>query len=304
MSKLTLVCIALLLSVSCWAQQRIMYTQYMFNGLIINPAYAGTDKYLNVTLQGRQQWSGYKGAPNSQMLSAHMPMPNKKNGLGVILEKESQGVTDVFHGYAMYTYKLKVRRKNTLSMGLQAGVANYREKLDDLTLTNTDPNFTGTVSYTQPNFGAGVYYYNSSFYVGFAVPSLLQSVISNDDPVVLQEARNYFLSGGYLIDLSPNLKFKPNFLIKGVAGAPVNVDLNVNFLIDEVLWVGCSYRIDNAINPLIEILLNEKLRIGLSYDIPLSDIGSVDFRSSSPEIMINYRFVKLLPQTVVSPRYF
>ena len=287
------------------AQQRIMYTQYMFNGLILNPAYAGTDKFANITAQGRQQWSGYKGAPNSQMISAHMPLPNKKTGLGVLLEKETMGVTDVYHSYVMYSYKLKMR-KSTLSFGLQAGVATYREELTTLSLPagSNDPNFANTTTYTQPNFGAGIYYYSHNFYLGFSVPSIMQNILSPDDPLVLSEVRHYFLTCGYLIKLSPTLKLKPNFLLKAVGGAPINLDMNLNLLIDDVVWVGCSYRMENAVNPLVEVQLNKKLRFGLSYDIPISDIGSADFRSASPEVMINYRFVKLVPNTVVSPRYF
>lgn len=289
-----------------YGQQRVAYTQYMFNALAINPAYAGSDKYLNVTAQGRQQWIAFKGAPNSQMISAHMPLENKKVGVGMLLERQTEGVTDIYNAYAMYAYKIKLKRKKTLSLGLQAGITTYRERLTDLTLPagSADPTFSANTSYTLPNFGVGVYYAGPDFYVGLSVPTVAQNTIKRNDPATLKEARHYFLMAGYIFDLNPSLKLKPNFLIKSVDGAPVNVDMNLNLLIDKIVWVGCSYRIGNAVNPLIELQVNPKFRVGFSYDIPISNLTKSHFSSGSPEIMINYRFVKVRPNTVVSPRYF
>jgi len=289
-----------------YGQQRIVYSQYMFNTLSINPAYAGTDKYLNVTAQARQQWMGFHGAPSSQMVSVHSPLTHKKVGLGLFLQRETGGVTDIYTAYAMYAYKIKLPGKQILSLGLQAGVTTYREQLTDLTLPSgtMDPNFSTNTTYTQPNFGVGVYYYTPSFYAGLSVPTIVQSMLHRDSPQALTEARHYFLMCGYIFDLSPSLKLKPNFLLKSVVGAPVNIDMNLNLLIDKVVWVGCSYRIGNSVTPLLEIQANPALRFGFSYDIPLSNLTRSNIRSGSPEIMINYRLVKARPHTVVSPRYF
>jgi type IX secretion system PorP/SprF family membrane protein len=287
-----------------FGQQTVMYTQYMFNGLAINPAYAGSDKYLNVTLQARQQWMGFKGSPTSQMFSAHKPLPNKKMGLGILLERESMGVNETFNAYIMYAYKIRLQ-KGTLSMGLQAGVSNYRQQLTDLTVPDgvTDPSFSDNVSYTLPNVGAGVYYSTTRFYAGFSSPFLLQNTFDKSNPVLsAKQSRNYFLSSGYVFDLNSSLKLKPNFLVKFVNGAPVNVDINVNLLIKEVIWVGCSFRANNSVNPLLEILLNQKLRIGFAYDLPVSAMARA--YSGSPEVMLNYRFVRNEPSRVISPRYF
>jgi type IX secretion system PorP/SprF family membrane protein len=287
-------------------QQRMVYSQYMFNTLSINPAYAGTDKYLNVTAQARQQWMGFHGAPGSQMVSVHSPLANKKVALGMLMQRETGGVTDTYNVYAMYAYKIKLRDKQMLSLGLQAGITTYRERLTDLTLPagTADPNFSTNATYTQPNFGVGVYYYTPSFYAGLSVPTIVQNMIHRDNPLTLTEARHYFLMCGYIFDLSPSLKLKPNFLLKSVTGAPVNIDMNLNLLIDKVVWVGCSYRIGNSVTPLLEIQANPKLRFGFSYDIPISNLTRSNIRSGSPEVMINYRLVKARPHTVVSPRYF
>jgi type IX secretion system PorP/SprF family membrane protein len=302
---LFLLILAVIFSEKTIAQQTIMYTQYMFNGLVLNPAYAGSDKYLNATLQARQQWIGFKGAPTSQMFSAHSCSENKKNGIGLLVERETMGVNQTFNGYIMYAYKINFKR-STLSFGLQAGVSNYQQRLTELNVPqgSNDPSFSSNVSYTLPNFGAGVYYSSKHFYLGIAVPYLLQNTFDASNPVLsARQSRNYFLNSGFVFDLGSSFKLKPNFLIRYVSGAPVNVDLNLNLLIKDVLWIGCSYRVKNSINPLIEMLVTPKLRIGFTYDIPISAMGGI--YSGSPEAMINYRFIKKKNASrVLSPRYF
>jgi type IX secretion system PorP/SprF family membrane protein len=287
------------------AQQSIMYTQYMFNGLVVNPAYAGSDKYLNATLQARQQWMGFKGAPTSQMFSAHNSSANKKNGIGILIERETMGVNQTFNGYIMYAYKINFK-KSVLSLGLQAGVSNYQQRLTELNVPQgtNDPSVASNASYTLPNFGAGIYYSSKHFYLGLAVPYLLQNTFDTSNPVLTaRQSRNYFFNSGFVFDLSSSLKLKPNVFVRYVSGAPVNVDLNLNLLIKDVLWIGCSYRVTNSINPLIEMLVTQRLRIGFTYDIPISAMAGV--YSGSPEAMINYRFVsKKKPSRILSPRYF
>jgi type IX secretion system PorP/SprF family membrane protein len=287
------------------AQQTVMYTQYMFNGLTINPAYAGSDKFLNLTLQGRQQWLGFTGAPTSQMISAHNLSQNKRAGFGMMIERESMGVNETFNGYLMYAYKINFK-KGTLSVGLQAGISSYKQQLTDLTIPQgvNDPSFANNASYTLPNFGAGVHYSTERFYVGLSVPYLLQNTFDKSNAVLsARQSRNYLLAGGYVFDLSPSLKLKPNFLIKYVNGAPVNIDINANLLIKEVLWIGCSYRMKNSINPIIELVVTPKLRFGFAYDIPIAKMAGV--YSGSPEVMINYRFIKKKKVSrIFSPRYF
>ncbi len=288
-----------------YSQQTVMYTQYMFNGLTLNPAYAGSDKYINATLQARQQWIGFNGSPTSQMFSGHGLLPNKNMGVGILIERESMGVDETFNGYLMYAYKIKLQH-GTFSMGIQAGVSKYSQKLTELTVPQgvTDPSFASNGSYILPNVGAGIYYSTARFYVGLSVPYLLQNTFDKSDVVLkAKQARNYFLTAGHIFTLSPSLKLKPNFLVKYVDGAPVNVDINASLLIKEILWIGCSYRMKNSINPLIEMLFTQKLRVGLAYDIPTAKMAGV--YSGSPEVMINYRFIPKKKVTrVISPRYF
>ena len=289
----------------CRGQQQIMFTQYMFNGLALNPAYAGSDETLNLTVLAREQWLGFDGGPSNQMFSGHMPVgPQKKVGIGLLAEREKIAVTEVLNFYASYAYKIPVRNGN-LALGLQAGLTSQTQELTNLALPPgiTDPSFAQNVSALLPNFGTGIYYSTSRFYAGFSVPLLLQNSFDKSD-VVLQakQLRHYFITTGYLFDLNPFLKLKPHVLVKSVPGAPVNIDLNANLLIRESLWLGLSFRNLNSLNALLEIQFNNKLRLGFAYDFINSELGNVS--SGSGEIMLNYRVAKKVPERILSPRYF
>ncbi len=287
------------------AQQQILFTQYMFNGLAINPAYAGSDSTLNLTVQAREQWLGFDGAPSNQIFSGHLPAgPFKQMGIGLQIEREKVAVTELLNFYASYAYKIPVG-KGILAMGLQAGLTNQQQQLTDLALPPgvTDPSFDENVSTVLPNFGAGIYYQADRFYAGFSIPFLLQNSFDESDLILsARQVRHYFLSGGYLFDLSPTLKFKPQVLVKSVPGAPVNMDLNASFLIREKVWAGVSMRNLNSFNALLELQLNNKFKVGFAYDLVTSDLGRVN--SGSGEFMINYRVFKGVPGRVISPRYF
>lgn len=288
------------------AQQQLAYSQYMFNPLSINPAYAGTDRYLNATFQARQQWGGYKGSPQSQFLSVHAPLKKRRVSLGGLLSREHMGVSDLYKVYGQYAYKIKINKKSTLSLGLQAGFTHYREDLTSLVLPpgSQDPTFGSNVSTILPNFGFGAYYYSKQYYVGLSFPQLAQNLLFRDDTGISRESRHYFLSAGYLIEASRHVKVKPNVLLKAVRGAPINVDVNINTLLHEVVWVGVSYRHQNAVVALLEFQVSPRFRLGLSYDWPISSVRTSGLQAGAQEVMINYRDVKLLPNTVVSPRYF
>ena len=287
------------------AQQQILFTQYMFNGLAINPAYAGSDSTLNLTVQAREQWLGFDGAPSNQIFSGHLPVgPFKEMGLGLQIEREKVAVTELLNFYASYAYKIPMGR-GTLALGLQAGLTNQQQQLTDLALPPgvTDPSFDENVSTVLPNFGAGMYYQSDRFYAGFSIPFLLQNSFDESDLILsARQVRHYFLSGGYLFDVSPALKFKPQVLVKSVPGAPLNLDLNASFLIREKVWAGVSMRNLNSFNALLELQLNNKFKVGFAYDLITSDLGRVN--SGSGEFMINYRVFKGTPSRVISPRYF
>jgi type IX secretion system PorP/SprF family membrane protein len=294
-------CLALIISTG-YAQQQAMYTQYMFNGLAINPAYAGSQESLTLTALGREQWIGIDGAPSSQTFSAHSPLRNDKVALGMLLTHDEIGVTNQYGAYGMYAYRIHFK-KGTLSAGLQAGFNTYKARFSDVLVRQGDDGSFASddVQSFLPNFGAGLYYSTQRFYVGFSLPQLLTNPYPGSDGSTARQYRHWFLTSGYVFELSPQLKLKPNILVKAVEGAPVEVDINANLLINEVLWVGLSYRSFDALSLILEFQIGPQFRVGYAYDYTLTELQP--FNTGSHELMVNYRFKKK-DKKMLTPRYF
>ncbi|MEQ9426497.1 MAG: type IX secretion system membrane protein PorP/SprF [Cyclobacteriaceae bacterium] len=297
-----------LLTLAIWsgeilAQQQVMFTQYMFNGTAINPAITGTHGTLSFTALTRKQWVGIEGAPSTQTLAIHAPSRNEQVGYGLLFMRDQIGIAKQHVVFGSYAYRIKMNN-SVLSLGLQFGFTDYRQNENELNPNNFDNALTDNLrSGMKPNFGWGAYYYGDKYYVGFSIPFLVNNFF-NDDELTDQRAeleRHYFVMGGYVFDLSPSLKLRPNALLKIVGGAPVEVDLNANLLIQEVVWVGVSYRSFDSIDLLLELQLNSNLRLGYSYDITTSDLRRVN--TGSHELMVNYRFTRK-SKKILSPRYF
>ena len=236
------------------AQQQAMYTQYMFNGLAINPAYAGSQGALNLTALGRKQWAGFDGAPSTQTFSVHSPVGNRKIAWGLLLSHDNIGVTDQYALYGMYAYRLKLA-KGTLATGLQVGVDSYRAGFSNVFVRQSGDDFFAfdDVQGMLPNFGAGVFYSTQRFYAGFSLPRLLTNVYPGENKARARQYQHWFFTTGYVFDLNRDLKLKPNLLVKAVEGAPIEVDINANLLIKEKFWVGLSYRSFDAISALARV---------------------------------------------------
>jgi type IX secretion system PorP/SprF family membrane protein len=288
-------------SLTVMAQQQVMFTQYMFNGLAINPAYAGSHESLSASALLREQWSGLDGAPATQTFSIHSPFYKQKMGLGFLFLHDKIGVTSQTGVYASYAYKIEFLNGSKLSMGLQGGFTNYNAKFSKVSAT--DQTFASDITEWHPNVGGGLYYSTDRFYAGISVPQLIQTDFDrNNNESDSKLVRHYFVSAGYVFDLNESLKLKPNTLIKYVAGAPVEVDLNANLLIQEIVWVGFSWRSFDSIDALLQFQVSKKLQVGYAYDFATStDIRKVN--SGSHEIMLNYR-IPVSRDRIVTPRYF
>ncbi|MEQ8534507.1 MAG: type IX secretion system membrane protein PorP/SprF, partial [Imperialibacter sp.] len=277
------------------------FTQYMFNGLALNPAYAGSHDALNATAIARAQWVGLEGAPNTQSVSLHAPVPNKHIGLGLLFLRDNIGVTKQNSLFVSYAYKIKMSEGN-LSFGLQGGFNDYSHNLNDIGVDG-DNLLVGNVKSFKPNVGAGIYFNSERFYAGASVPLMFNS--AKDDRatsfIYSEIKRHYFVTAGYVFDLNKSLKLKPNVLIKTVDGAPIEFDFNTNLLINDLLWVGLSYRSFESLDFLLELQLNDQFRVGYSYDMLTNDLGKVN--AGSHELMLNYMF-KYSKDRVVTPRYF
>ncbi|HYG37303.1 MAG TPA: type IX secretion system membrane protein PorP/SprF [Cytophagales bacterium] len=277
------------------AQQKSVFTQYMFNGLAINPAYAGSQNILNATVFYRKQWVGVEGAPNTQTASIHSSTKKKRVGLGIFIMRDEIGVHSDLNLYASYSYKIKVSRKAILSMGVQGGFNNLKSNYDKLNIRNPgDPVFQSDNKWS-PNFGAGLYYYVANkAYVGFSVPYIIKSsVLPKDLDAIGRQARYYLLTAGYLFPLSPDLKFKPSTLIRMEEGAPLGMDLNSTFILKEFIFLGYSYRSSDSMSFLAQIQLNPNFQIGYAYDLTVSSLAK--HSKGSHEFLLNYR-INLFPE--------
>jgi len=292
----------------CWSQQEAMFTQYMFNGLAINPAYAGSHQTLEFTALAREQWTGLDGAPSTQTFTAHSPLKNRSIGLGLSVIHDKIGVTSQFGVYGAYSYRIQFNNKGVLSMGLQAGFTQYQEdltKLQGSIRDPNDPNFSqDQISKFMPNFGAGLYYYTQRFYMGLSSPYLVQNKLDNIETAYSEarQKRHYFYTTGYVFDLSRSVKFKPNLLFKVVEGAPLEIDINANFLFQELLWLGVSYRSFDSFDAIVQLNVTEQFSIGYAYDFATTT-ELKRLHSGSHELMLNYR-VKPPRRRMLTPRYF
>ncbi len=291
---------------ACLAQQQVTFSQYMFHGLVMNPAYASTDEALNVTLLQRKQWSKIDGTPEIQSLMGQKYYDKKNAGLGVIVENVKYGVTRIFTFNGIYSYKIKMAQKRSLSLGLRAGVSSHRESLTNLNLPSTDPRFAVNTSKTLFNAGLGVYYEAKRFYTGLTASGLIKNKLGETQlegtTSMAKQIPHYFFSVGYLFDVNPSVKIKTQLLLKAVSGAPMGTDINVAALLKEVVWVGVTYKYKNSVNALLEFKVKEHFKIGLAYDIATSKINQVT--PGTYEISLNYRYLKKRQYRVMSPRYF
>ena len=290
------------LTAAGFGQQQAMFTQYMFNGLVINPAYSGSQKGVSFTALARKQWAGMEGAPRTETFAVDGPVQGRNIALGMLLYHDQIGVTNQYGLYGCYAYKIKIGR-GTLSSGLQIGFNSYRASFSNVLVKRADdPHFSSDdVSAFLPNVGAGLYYSNSQWYAGFSLPHLLNNELPGYVEGQARQYRHWFASAGYVFDLNEELKLKPNILLKAVYGAPLEVDLNANLLIRELIWVGASYRSFDAVSGLLELQASPKFRIGYAYDWTITALSRS--QTGTHELMVNYRlwFDK---NKMLTPRYF
>ena len=287
-----------------WAQQQVMFTQYMFNAIAINPAYTGHAEAVSATALTRHQWVGIEGAPNTQTLSLHSPISRNKIALGVLFIRDKIGITTQNGIFTTYAYRIKFGKDATLSMGLQMGFTDYQARYSSVrTGTSNDPNFQNNdVRGFLPNFGSGVFFSTNRFYAGFSVPFLLNNFFTDENnPGGAEQVRHFFAMTGFVVDLSRSVKLKPSGLLKVVSGAPIELDVNVNFIFEDMVWLGASWRSFDSIDLLFELQINSKLRFGYAYDFTTTDLGRVN--SGSHEIMLNY-VLSFSKTRVITPRYF
>lgn len=274
----------------------------MFNGLAINPAYAGSHDVLTINAIARKQWIGIPGSPLTLMFSGHTPLVNKRLGIGVIFTNDQAGFVTQNGLLGSVSYKIPFPN-SSLSFGLQFGMTNTKIEFSKITTqtANDDKFQQNDYNAFVPNFGTGIYYLRKNFSAGLSVPYIMDQLLNStaSAPTAIQR-RYYLLFGAYLINLSPQIKLKPSLLYKVAHAVPMQLDLNLNVIISKVLWLGVSYRSFSSINLMTQFDLTEQFTFGYAVDI--STLG-LKGNTSSHEIMLQYKF-NFYKNNAVSPRYF
>jgi len=295
------------------AQQDAQYTQYMFNTISINPAYAGSRGQLSAAALYRSQWVGLDGAPTSQTFNLHSPIRNSKLGYGISVLNDEIGDGAVQETYfdAALSYTIDVSREGKLSFGLKAGLNVLNLDFNRLRNFDAEPvsveNIENRIS---PNVGLGFYYHTNKFYAGLSAPNLVETehfdnsqTDANAIQFLSKERINFYLITGYVFDLNGNLKFKPALLTKVVGGAPLQVDLSANFMFNDKFTFGAAYRWDAAVSAMAGFQISEQFMLGLAYDRETTELGGSRFNDGSLEIFLRFELVKSF-QRLVSPRFF
>ena len=301
MKKLTIIAV-LLLALQSYGQQDPQYTQYMYNMNLMNPAYAGSRENLSFGLLYRNQWSGIDGAPKTGTFFGHAPV-GSNIGLGLSLIADQIGPVKETNVYADVSYTLQLQGEHRLAFGVKAGATFHDIGLADLTVQDPeDPFFNQDISSTTPNIGAGMFYYTNNYYLALSVPNLLESVhLDDNNNKIGSESLHYFLTGGYVFELSEVTELKPSFLVKSAFEAPTSFDVNLNARFYKKFEIGASYRLDDSFSGLVNFSITPQLRIGYAYDAVTSDINTYAPASHEVMLLFDLNFAKRVSR---SPRYF
>jgi type IX secretion system PorP/SprF family membrane protein len=296
------------------AQQDPMYSQYMFNQLAINPAYAGSWGYLTSTFLYRKQWVGMNGAPETQAASFHLPSRNDAHGFGMTLMNDKIGITQTTGLNAAYAFRIHLGAKARLALGLQGGIENYRANFGsvrtgsviDPNTNPSDPAFNGNmVNLWLPNAGAGIFFHTKHFFLGASTPKLILHELGNSNAsanTIAQQSRHFFLSTGIVLGGDhATVKFKPSVLVKFNPAAPIQFDFNAQFFIGNRLWLGATYRTEDAIVGMAQWQIFSWFRLGYAFDYITSDINP--YASASHEFLLGLD-LNFKHKSMISPRYF
>ena len=306
MKKLYLVALVVIASwVDLHAQQDPHYTQYMYNMNVINPAYAGSKENLSIGLLYRKQWVEIEDAPTTFTLSGHSPV-GKNVGLGLSVISDKIGPVEENNIYGDFSYTLNLGGEHKLAFGIKAGITLHQVGLySDIynTLPNpNDPAFSADTNNSYFNLGSGLFYYTNKYYLAFSVPNMMNSThLDFDGREFGSETSHYFLTGGYVFDVSQNIKFKPFFMLKSAFDAPSSLDVSTNFLFNEKFEAGLTYRLDDSFGAMVNYAITPNVKIGYAYDHIVSDLNVTTPSSHEFILLFDLNFPKKVSS---SPRFF
>ncbi|MDP3314335.1 type IX secretion system membrane protein PorP/SprF [Lutibacter sp.] len=302
--KLLFLLVAFITASLSYSQQDPQYTQYMYNMNVLNPAYAGSQGTLSIGLLGRTQWVGIDGAPSTMTAVIHAPV-GRNVGLGFSAIADKIGPVKEQNIYADFSYTIETSDEGRLAFGVKGGFTSQNIDFFKLSTNQAnDPLISDNLNEIYPNFGAGTFYYTDKFYVGLSMPNMLETrhfkrgngIISS-----ASEKMHYFLTSGYVFDISDDLKLKPSTMLKAVSGAPLSIDLSANALFYNFFELGLAWRVDDSISGMMNFLVSPNLRVGYAYDYTLSNLG--DYNTGSHEVFMLYD-IDLSKRNLKSPRFF
>ncbi len=285
-----------------YAQQDAQFTQYMYNTINVNPAYAGSRGALSIFALHRTQWVGLDGAPVTNAVSINTPISGSNLGLGVSLINDKIGPANENTFSADLSYTIPTSETFKLSFGVK-GTANLFN-LDVTKLNPIDADDESFQNYNKfsPNIGAGIYLHSDKAYLGLSIPNFIQTNRYDDNDVrIFKEKINTYLIAGYVFDLNQDIKFKPALITKMVEGAPLQIDVSGNFMFSEKFVVGVAYRWSAALSGMVGFQVSDGLYIGYGYDRETTNLKN--YNSGSHEIFLRYEIFKNINK-ITSPRFF
>jgi type IX secretion system PorP/SprF family membrane protein len=285
-----------------YAQQDAQFTQYMYNTININPAYAGSRGALSIFALHRTQWVGLDGAPVTNAASVNTPLNESNLGLGVSIINDKIGPTTENTISADLSYTVPTSETFKLSFGIKATANFFNLDVNRLNPVDDDPSLHDFNNKFTPNIGAGVYLHSDKAYVGFSIPNFIESNRYDDNEVaIFKEKINYYLMAGYVFDLNESIKFKPALLTKVVAGAPLQLDVSGNFMFSDKFVVGIAYRWSAAVSAMVGFQVSDGMYIGYGYDHETTNLNN--YNSGSHEIFLRYEIFKNNGK-ITTPRFF
>ncbi|MDI5899539.1 PorP/SprF family type IX secretion system membrane protein [Flavobacterium yafengii] len=285
-----------------YAQQDAQFTQYMYNTININPAYAGSRGALSIFALHRTQWVGLDGAPVTNAASVNTPLNESNLGLGVSIINDKIGPTTENTISADLSYTVPTSETFKLSFGIKATANFFNLDVNRLNPVDDDPSLHDFNNKFTPNIGAGVYLHSDKAYLGFSVPNFIESNRYDDNEVaIFKEKINYYLIAGYVFDVNESIKFKPALLTKVVGGAPLQVDVSGNFMFNDKFVVGLAYRWSAALSAMVGFQVTDGMYIGYGYDHETTKLNN--YNSGSHEIFLRYEIFKNNGK-IITPRFF
>lgn len=302
MKRKIILSVLLFAGVVGYAQQDSQFTQYMYNTINVNPAYAGSRGVMSVFALHRSQWVGLDGAPTTNAISINTPLNSSKLGLGVSIINDKIGPVHENTISADLSYSVPTSETFKLSFGLKATANLFDLDVSRLNPVDDDPSLHDYNNKFSPNIGVGLYLHSNKAYVGFSVPNFIESNRYDSNEVAINKEKiNYYLIGGYVFDLNSYIKFKPAFLTKMVKGAPLQVDLSGNFMFNDKFMVGMAYRWSAAISAMVGMQVSDGLYIGYGYDLDSTKLDN--YNSGSHEVFLRFELFKNNDK-ITTPRFF